>query len=101
MLTVTLQALLLLVPLAFCTWLLSLRKNDISIVDSAWPLFILTGAATYAFASPQTGPRTLVIVGLIALWAVRLSAHITWRHWGEPEDHRYHAIRARNEPNFR
>jgi len=32
---------------------------------------------------------------------VRLAAHITWRHWGEPEDRRYQAIRARNQPHFR
>ena len=101
MLIVALQALLLMVLLAFGAWLVSLRKNDVSIVDSFWPLLILTGAATYALASPQTGPRALVVVALVALWAVRLAAHITWRHWHQPEDRRYQAIRARNEPHFR
>jgi len=99
--TVALQALLLMALLAFGTWLVSLRKNDVSIVDSIWPLLILTGALTYTWASPQTGPRALVVVTLVALWAVRLAAHITWRHWREPEDRRYQAIRARNEPHFR
>jgi len=101
MLTVALQALLWMVVLAFGAWLLSLRKNDVSIVDSFWPLLILTGAATYTLASPQVGPRATVLVTLVALWALRLAAHITWRHWGEPEDRRYQAIRARNEPHFR
>lgn len=101
MTTVALQALLLMFVLAFGAWLVSLRVNDVSIVDSVWPLLILTGAATYALASSQTGPRTLVVVTLVAMWAVRLAAHITWRHWGEPEDRRYQAIRARNEPHFR
>ena len=101
MLMVALQALLWMVALAFCVWLVSLRKNDVSIVDSFWPLLILTGAATYVLAAPQTGPRALVVVTLVALWAVRLAAHITWRHWHEPEDRRYQAIRARNEPHFR
>ena len=98
---IALQALLSMVPLAFGAWLLSLRKNDVSIVDSFWPLLILTAAATYAQVAPQTGPRALVVVTLVALWAVRLAVHITWRHWGEPEDHRYQTIRARNEPHFR
>jgi len=98
---IALQALLLMVLLAFVAWLVSLYKNDVSIVDSFWPLLILTGAATYALASPQTGPRTLVMVILVALWAVRLAVHITWRHWGEPEDRRYQAIRSRNAPHFR
>jgi len=98
---IALQALLWITLLAFGAWLLSLRKNDVSIVDSFWPLLILTGAATYALAVPQTGPRVLVVGILLALWAVRLAGHITWRHWGEPEDRRYQAIRARNEPHFR
>jgi len=101
MMTVALQALLIMYLLAIVTWLVSLRNNDVSIADSVWPIFILTGAVTYAWASPETGPRAYVMVILVALWAARLSAHITWRHRGEPEDRRYQAIRARNEPHFR
>jgi len=101
MLMPALQALLWLMVLAFAAWLVSLRKNDVSIVDSFWPLLILTGAVTYVLASPQIGPRAPVAVILVALWAVRLAAHITWRHWRQPEDRRYQAIRARNEPHFR
>jgi len=101
MIIIALQALLWTGLLAFGAWLLSLRKNDVSIVDSFWPLLILTGAITYALAAPQAGPRAIVVVALVALWALRLAVHITWRNWGEPEDRRYQAIRARNEPNFR
>jgi steroid 5-alpha reductase family enzyme len=35
------------------------------------------------------------------LWGARLSGYIAWRNAGEGEDHRYQAIRARNEPHFR
>ena len=98
---VALQALLWMAPLAAFAWVLSLRKNDVSIVDSFWPLLILTGALSYALTLPQTGPRTTVAIALLSLWAVRLAAHITWRHWNQPEDRRYQAIRARNEPHFR
>jgi len=98
---VALQALLWMAPLAFCAWLLSLRKKDVSIVDSFWPLLILTGGAAYALTMPQTGPRTTVVLILLALWAARLATHITWRHWNQPEDRRYQAIRARNQPHFR
>jgi steroid 5-alpha reductase family enzyme len=101
MLTLALQGLLPIVLLALGAWLLSLRNNDVSIVDSFWPLLILTGSATYVMAAPQTGPRALVVVCLVAIWALRLAAHITWRSWGEPEDRRYKAMRARNEPYFR
>lgn len=101
MITIAFQALLWISVLAFVAWLVSLRQNDVSIVDSFWPLLILAGAATYALIAPQPGPRALVVLTLVTLWAVRLATHITWRHWGEPEDHRYQAIRARNQPNFR
>jgi len=101
MLTMAFQALSLMALLAFGAWLVSLNRNDVSIVDSFWPLLILTGAVTYVLASPEASLRAIVVVTLVALWAIRLSAHITWRHWGEPEDRRYQAIRARNAPYFR
>jgi len=100
MITIALQALLWIALLAFVAWIMSLRLKDVSIVDSFWPLLILTGTATYALLAQQPGPRTLVVLALVGLWAVRLAAHITWRHWGEPEDRRYQAIRARNQPYF-
>jgi steroid 5-alpha reductase family enzyme len=96
-----LHALLPLALLAFGGWLVSMARNDVSIADSLWPLLILLAAATYAVAAPQIGPRTLVMIALIAVWALRLAAHITWRSWGEPEDRRYNTMRARNEPHFR
>lgn len=96
-----LHALLPMALLAVVAWLASLARNDVSIADSLWPLFILMAAATYTIAAPQTGPRAVVAVSLIAIWALRLAAHITWRSWGEPEDRRYQAMRARNEPHFR
>jgi len=96
-----LNAVLPMVLLAIGAWLASLLKNDVSIADSLWPLFILLAAATYFVAAPQMGPRSVVVASLIAVWALRLAAHITWRSWGEPEDRRYKAMRARNEQHYR
>jgi steroid 5-alpha reductase family enzyme len=42
----------------------------------------------------------MLAVALAVLWAARLALHIVWRSRGKPEDRRYRAIRARNEPNF-
>jgi len=86
--------------LALLTWGVSVAKTDVSIVDSLWSVLISTAAFVYAIAAPQTGARTVWVLALLAAWALRLSVHITWRSWGEPEDHRYQAIRARNQPNF-
>jgi steroid 5-alpha reductase family enzyme len=46
------------------------------------------------------GPRAALVLVLVAVWALRLSIYITWRNWGQGEDHRYQAIRARNQPGF-
>lgn len=85
---------------ALVTWLLSNALRDVSIVDSLWgPLFALAAVA-YLIAVPQAGPRTWFVVTLVALWAARLAAYITWRNWGEPEDLRYQAMRRNNSPYF-
>ena len=85
---------------AFTTWIVSLSKHDVSIVDSVWPLFFLAAAATYAAAAAEPGGRATLVLVLTAIWALRLAAYLTWRNWGEPEDRRYQAIRRRNEPHF-
>lgn len=81
-------------------WLLSLRLKNVSIVDSMWSLMFLLAAASYALAMEQTGPRAALVLTLVALWAIRLSAYISWRNWGEGEDFRYQKIRANNQPGF-
>jgi steroid 5-alpha reductase family enzyme len=86
--------------LAALGWAGSAAKRDVSIVDSLWPLFFLLGALVYAALAGATGPRAMLLLALVALWALRLAGYLTWRNWGEPEDRRYQAIRARNEPGF-
>jgi steroid 5-alpha reductase family enzyme len=86
--------------LAFVTWLVSLAKKDVSIVDGAWSMLILLGTVAYVIALPEPGTRTLWVMALAALWAIRLAGYIIWRNWGEPEDRRYQDIRARNQPHF-
>lgn len=82
-------------------WLVSLVRNDVSIVDSLWSLMFLLSAAVYALIAENSGPREVLVLALTGLWAVRLSAYITWRNHGEPEDYRYQEIRRNNEPGFR
>ena len=98
--TVYLQGLLVIVTVALIVWLLSIYKRDVSIVDSLWPLLFLLLGLSYATAAQPPTARTLLILGLLAVWALRLSLYITWRNWGHEEDRRYQAIRARNEPHF-
>lgn len=77
------------------TWLLSLPKNDVSIVDSVWGLAFIAAALVYAIAVAEPGPRTALVLTLIVIWGLRLSIYITWRNWGEPEDRRYRKMREK------
>lgn len=81
-------------------WLVSLLKRDVSIVDSLWSLIFLALCATYFVLNEFATQRGMIVLALVALWAIRLSAHITWRNWGEPEDARYQAMRRKHSPNF-
>ena len=82
-------------------WLISLVRNDVSIVDSLWSMMFLLMLGLYMSMSDLSGARAWLLLVMVAVWAVRLSAFITIRNHGEPEDHRYQTIRKNNEPNFR
>jgi steroid 5-alpha reductase family enzyme len=82
------------------TWIVSLLKHDVSIVDSVWSLVLLALCATYFLLYEFSTTRGAIVLVLTAIWALRLSAHITWRNRGEPEDARYQAIREKHSPHF-
>jgi steroid 5-alpha reductase family enzyme len=87
--------------MGFVTWLYSLYRNDVSIVDSLWSLMFLAGAIVYLMFADTVTERNILLMFLISLWAIRLSVFLTIRNWGKDEDRRYQEIRANNEPNFR
>ena len=82
------------------TWVVSLFKQDVSIVDSVWSLVLLALCATYFLLYEYSATRGAIVLALAAVWALRLSAYITWRNRGEPEDARYQAIRKKYSPHF-
>jgi steroid 5-alpha reductase family enzyme len=92
--------LLVVMAMAIVGWLASLAKGNVNLVDSLWSLFFLATAATYAWHAPDAGPRSALVLALVALWALRLALHLALRNWGKPEDHRYQAIRANHSPGF-
>lgn len=86
--------------LAFIVWLLSVRKQDVSIVDSLWSILFVAAASYYLWVLDEVSLRAQIIYVLVLIWAIRLSAYITLRHLGHAEDHRYQQIRANNQPGF-
>jgi steroid 5-alpha reductase family enzyme len=95
-----LVALVVLVLIAALTWLVSLPLRNVSIVDSVWSLLLLAAGIVYYRGVQATSIRSLVVLGLLLAWAIRLALHITVRNWGHGEDRRYLQIRARNQPHF-
>jgi steroid 5-alpha reductase family enzyme len=87
-------------PIAALGWLVSFLKRNVAIVDSLWALFFVAACAAYASAAEEMTGRAVMVLFLVAIWALRLSGHITIRNWGHGEDHRYQAIRRNNEPGF-
>ena len=84
------------IALGILLWLVSLAVRDSSIVDIAWgPLILLIGLSYY-LTTDAPGSRARLIVALVALWAVRLAAHIGARNLGHGEDFRYAAWRAQH-----
>jgi len=95
-----LLALAVILGIGVAGWLLSVVIRNVSFVDSLWSLFFLVAAVVFALDVETMSARALVVLGLVAIWSIRLSAYITIRNWGEGEDYRYQTIRANNEPGF-
>jgi steroid 5-alpha reductase family enzyme len=81
-------------------WLVSLRRRDASIVDVFWgPGFV--GIALVALAlSESRSPRRWLALALVALWGLRLGAHLFRRNRGRGEDFRYRAMRRHHGERF-
>jgi steroid 5-alpha reductase family enzyme len=75
-------------------WLVSIVARKSDVVDSFWgPGFAVVAWTTFALASTRD-PRSCLLTACVTLWALRLSAHITLRNHGKPEDWRYVKIRG-------
>ena len=90
------DTLIAVLAMMFVVWLISLVKNDVSIVDAFWgPGFLLVAAV--AWAAGQGFPlRGALLLALVGIWALRLGLYLLWRNLqaGE-EDYRYRKMRER------
>lgn len=95
-----LEALGIILVMGLATWVYSLLRRNVSIVDSLWSLMFLAAGFYYVLEATEISLRTWLVFTLLAAWALRLSMHLTLRNWGESEDRRYQEIRKNNEPYF-
>ena len=95
-------SLLVVVVFSVISWALACFLKDASIADLFWPIYHASTAATYLYfaLAQKTSSLAVVFTALICIWALRLFMHLFFRRFGQKEDHRYAAIRARNQENF-
>ena len=86
--------------LGVVTWLMSLVYHDASLVDRIWGLLFMAGAWAAALTVGFETPRTILLLILVSVWAIRLSFYLTWRNWGEGEDYRYRDMRQKRPGSF-
>jgi steroid 5-alpha reductase family enzyme len=89
-----------LLGLALIAWAVASARRNAGLVDIVWSLFFLLAAALWVGMAPSHGARVWLVLLLVGAWSLRLAAHLAARNWNAPEDHRYRAIRERNEPGF-
>jgi steroid 5-alpha reductase family enzyme len=94
------EALAVIAAAALCTWVVSLFRHNVAIVDSPRSLMFKMAAFIYARAVDPLTPRAVLVLCLVSAWGLRLSIYISARNRGHGEDRRYQAIRARNQPHF-
>jgi steroid 5-alpha reductase family enzyme len=99
MITIWTYALPPLLLIGSLAWVRAARLRNVNIVDSLWSLFFLIASSVYLTMGGQITTSSLLLFGLIASWALRLSLHLTVRNAGKGEDRRYAAMRAAN-PKF-
>lgn len=95
-----LQALPWLVALAVPAWLVCTLRRNVGLVDIVWPLFILLAGFVFLAQQEVVPLRGALALALATAWGLRLAIHLALRNWNAPEDHRYQAIRARNQPGY-
>ena len=81
-------------------WLISLRRRNVTIVDSLWGLgFVLIAWITFSL-SQGFQDRKALIAFLVTVWGMRLSIHLSRRNRGAGEDPRYGEWRKKRGERF-
>ncbi|NBC23636.1 MAG: DUF1295 domain-containing protein [Gammaproteobacteria bacterium] len=75
-------------------WLISIPLRDVSIIDMVFALILLAVTGTTYAMTDGAEPRKNLILALVALWALRITAHLVARNWGHGEDARYTKLRS-------
>lgn len=93
MITLFLQAALLIFILVTLLWIWSIFITNVSIVDIFWGFGYVVVNTFYVFMSGEISPRKLLILVLVGVWGLRLTIYLALRNIGKGEDFRYQKFR--------
>lgn len=94
------DALLPISTICIFTWLLSLYLDRVSIASYSAPLMILVALIAFVQTTGVASPINMMLVLMVAVWALRLSLFLIIRDRNQPEDRRYRMLRRRVAPHF-
>lgn len=84
-----------LVLLFVLAWLACLKMRDVTPVDSLWALGMVAMAASTFVRTGGDATRKGLLLGLCALWGVRLGGYLLWRWRRQGPDRRYQTMFAK------
>jgi len=84
-----------LVALFLGAWLACLKMRDVTPVDSLWAFGMVTLAASTFAQTDGDATRKMLLLGLCALWGVRLGGYLLWRWRDHGPDRRYQTMFAK------
>lgn len=93
MLTLFLQASLIILVLVTLLWGLSVILKNVSIVDLFWGLGFVVVNSFYFYMSGEMTARKILLFVLVSLWGFRLFIYLAFRNIGKGEDFRYQQFR--------
>ena len=97
--TLILTNLAIMLGVMVALWPISVWRKDPSYIDSVWPLgFIVMGVST-ALLTNQSLTATSLVLGLTAIWGLRLGGHLFTRWLHEGPDKRYKVLKAKAKFN--
>lgn len=95
MLTLILQASLVLFILVTLLWVVSVWITNVSIVDLFWGMGFVIVNVVYFLHSGNFYTRQIILLAFVTLWGLRLSIYLAWRNLGKGEDFRYQQFRQK------
>ncbi len=98
MITLLVQASLIILVLVTLLWIWSIIIKNVSIVDIFWGFGFVVVNAFYVLMSGDLNARKILMLVLVTIWGLRLSIYLAWRNIGKGEDFRYQEFRRNYGP---